>query len=151
MPTRIPLSVLCSVALLHISLASARAWADDRDASSPAVGAAPAQAPALSDEGFALHRRGEYRRAVEKFLQAYALDPDANLLFNIARCYQTLGDVDAAVEKYEAFLANAGPDDPGRKRAAEALRALRRSRIAATPAGGAPVALPAAAADSDLA
>ncbi len=43
---------------------------------------------ALNEEGAALYDQRDYRRAVERFLRAYAADPDPNLLFNIARCYE---------------------------------------------------------------
>jgi hypothetical protein len=33
------------------------------------------------------------------------VDEDSNLLFNIASCYEALGDIEAALEKYRVFLA----------------------------------------------
>ena len=136
MLTKVLIPFLWGVALLPISLASGRAAADGAEATaSPLPAAAGAEAPAVTEEGFVLYRRGEYRRAAEKFLQAYALDADPNLLFNIARCYQTLGDTSAAIEKYVAFLANPGAGELGRRRAAEALLVLRQARSPAPPAG----------------
>src|SRR5688572_13619877 len=96
---------------------------------------APAPAPAnqtsvaqLNEEGAALYAARDYRRAIEKFIQAYAIDTDPNLLFNIARCYEELGEVDAAIEKYESFLKTPGADARGRQRARESLSALRASK-----------------------
>ena len=85
----------------------------------------------LSDEGFTLYKARDYRHASEKFLQAYALDPDPNLLFNIARCYESLDDLDAAIEKYESFVATPDADPQGKRRATDALRSLRQARGAA--------------------
>ena len=94
----------------------------------------------LNEEGAALYAARDYRRAIEKFIQAYAIDPDPNLLFNIARCYEELGEVDAAVEKYETFLKTPGADTRGQTRARESLAALREARAEATPAPAAPSA-----------
>jgi hypothetical protein len=82
----------------------------------------------LNEEGAALYSARDYRHAIEKFIQAYAIDSDPNLLFNIARCYEELGDVDSAIEKYETFLKTPGADTRGRQRARESLAALRQSR-----------------------
>lgn len=79
---------------------------------------------ALNEEGGALYAAGDYRRAAERFLRAYAVDEDPNLLFNIASCYEALGDIDAALEKYRAFLADPDADIEGRPRAEQALARL---------------------------
>jgi tetratricopeptide (TPR) repeat protein len=100
-------------------------------AAEPRSGGASATTPAnvaqLNEEGASLYEARDYRRAIEKFIQAYAVDSDPNLLFNIARCYEELGEVDAAIEKYELFLKTPGADTRGRQRARESLQALRES------------------------
>jgi hypothetical protein len=95
----------------------------------------------LNEEGAALYAARDYRRAIEKFIQAYAVDSDPNLLFNIARCYEELGEMDAAIEKYETFLKTPGADTRGRQRARESLAALREAKNGA-PAGAEPSAEP---------
>jgi hypothetical protein len=80
----------------------------------------------LNAEGSRFYKARDYRRAVEKFIQAYAIDRDPNLLFNVARCYEKLGDNAAAIEKYEEFLTSPGADAQGRQRAEESLAALRK-------------------------
>jgi tetratricopeptide (TPR) repeat protein len=82
------------------------------------------RAIALNEEGSALYAAADYRRAAERFLQAYAVDEDPNLLFNIASCYEALGDIDAALEKYRAFLAAPNADPEGHPRAAQAIARL---------------------------
>jgi hypothetical protein len=78
----------------------------------------------LAEEGMALYGTHDYRAAIDKFVQAYAVDPDPNLLFNIARSYELLNDVDTAIDKYELFLSKPGGDPKGRQRAQASLASL---------------------------
>jgi hypothetical protein len=121
--TRLP---VCLATSLAIAWAPSAVWAvETKSSAAPATGSNVAQ---LNEEGAALYAARDYRRAIEKFIQAYAVDTDPNLLFNIARCYEELGDVDAAIEKYETFLKTPGADTRGRQRARESLAALREAR-----------------------
>lgn len=113
----------CVLTVMVVGLSSGAALAEtttsgDADKS--------AEVNALNEEGAALYAQRDYRRAVERFLRAYAVDPDPNLLFNIARCYEKLGDTEAAIEKYEEFIALPGADTVGRSRAHQSLQALRQ-------------------------
>jgi tetratricopeptide (TPR) repeat protein len=128
---RVHLSLIAAASLtLGLAAAPARA-ADVRTGAAPAANAASVEQ--LNEEGAALYGARDYRRAIEKFIQAYAIDSDPNLLFNIARCYEELGEVDAAIEKYEAFLKTPGADARGRQRARESLRMLKDSKNVAHP------------------
>jgi hypothetical protein len=99
---------------------------------------------ALNEEGSALYAAGDYRHAVERFLQAYAVDQDPNLLFNIASCYEGMGDLDAALEKYRAFLDAPGAAAEGRLRAERAIdRLLEEGQTAEEPESMASPTLPA--------
>lgn len=80
----------------------------------------------LVDEGMTLYKAREHRLALEKFLQAYAIEQDPNLLFNVARCYEARGDHAAAIEKYEQYLADPNSDDQGKERARKSIQALRK-------------------------
>jgi tetratricopeptide (TPR) repeat protein len=122
---RLPFLMATSMAL-GLASANARA-ANDARASSTAPQNQTSVAQ-LNEEGAALYSARDYRRAIEKFIQAYAIDTDPNLLFNIARCYEELGDIDAAIEKYDTFLKTPGADTRGRQRARESLQSLRDSR-----------------------
>jgi tetratricopeptide (TPR) repeat protein len=121
---RLSLSMLAS---LTAAVGPTAAYAADPrpSAAAPANQTSVAQ---LNEEGAALYAARDYRHAIEKFIQAYAVDTDPNLLFNIARCYEELGEVDAAIEKYETFLKTPGADTRGRQRARESLAALRDTR-----------------------
>ncbi|MEY2936209.1 MAG: hypothetical protein RL033_6958 [Pseudomonadota bacterium] len=92
----------------------------------------PASVAQLNEEGSAFYAGRDYRHAIEKFIQAYAIDSDPNLLFNIARCYEELGETEAAIEKYETFLKTPGADAKGRQRARESLTALREAQASGT-------------------
>ena len=105
---------LVFVALLVALLASAPALADDPTADAAAHAA---RVDKLNEEGTAAYRARDYRRANEKFQQAYALDPDPNILYNIAKTYELLGDDRAALEKFEQFVAQPGADPQGRTKA----------------------------------
>jgi hypothetical protein len=123
-PIRLPLVVAASMAF-GLTAMPALAANEARPAAAPANQAGVAQ---LNEEGAAFYAARDYRRAIEKFIQAYAIDEDPNLLFNIARCYEELGEVDAAIEKYENFLKTPGADTRGRQRARESLASLRASK-----------------------
>jgi hypothetical protein len=125
---------LLTIAALVLAPAAARA-ADNRASPAPANASSVAQ---LNEEGAALYAARDYRRAIEKFIQAYAIDSDPNLLFNIARCYEELGETDAAIEKYETFLKTPGADTRGRQRARESVAALREAKNTPARAAGTP-------------
>ena len=112
--------------------------AEDGSASVAIPDVEAARAVALNEEGAALYAAHDYRRAVEKFIQAHAIDADPNLLFNIASCYEKLGDADAAMEKYRDFLAAPAADAEGRQRAEKAIDVLSHAAPEASP----PTSLP---------
>jgi hypothetical protein len=136
-------AAIALVTVLAVLLPATGARADEGDASSHV-----ASANKLTEDGLSLYKRRDYRRAIEKFLQAFALDPDPNLLFNTARCYEAMGDSENALEKYEDFLTKPDADPQGKRRATDAIRGLRLAQIqakeaqsvsatAVTPSGGA--------------
>lgn len=72
--------------------------------------AAPAAAQdddpeAMFSQGVELFNAGEYRDAAEKFRQVFEVDPNPFMLFNIARCYHELGDLETAAKYYDRSLA----------------------------------------------
>lgn len=87
-------------------------------------------------EGAALYKSGKYRAAVEKFEQAYALYPEPNLLFNMGRAYEALGELDQAILKFKlcARHPQAAADVAARARDKLAVLEAAQANSAATPA-----------------
>jgi tetratricopeptide (TPR) repeat protein len=144
-PDRLPIALLASAALALVPAPAGAA--DNRPSAAPAT--STATVAQLNEEGAALYAQRDYRRAIEKFIQAYAVDSDPNLLFNIARCYEELGEIDAAIEKYETFLKTPGADTRGRQRARESLAALREAKNHPPAASAALVEVPEAPAPAE--
>ncbi len=123
MPTR-----LVRLALATALCVAMTSMPDSARAQEPPPDTNRAAVVKLNEEGASFYQAREYRKAAEKFLAAYGIDPDPNLLFNIARCYELQGDVDGAIEKYEAYLAKPGADAEGRVKANEHLSALKKMK-----------------------
>jgi tetratricopeptide (TPR) repeat protein len=123
-------SLRASATALVVLAFAAPAGATEEGVSSSATaqGEARTNQQELVEEGLALYRAHDHRSAAERFLQAYAITKDPNLLFNVARCYEALGDKTAAIEKYEAFLADPTIDATGKERAERAVRVLRKKK-----------------------
>lgn len=117
-------TVVATLAALLIGLGHGAAHAADGEPATSATSESEARVLKLSDEGSALYERGEYRRALEQFIAAYAIGQDPNLLFNMGRCYQQLGERAVAEEKYRAFIADPGADPAGVERARALLETL---------------------------
>jgi hypothetical protein len=86
-----------------------------------------ARADDLADEadlefqlGAEAYTRGEYRPALEHFLRSNRLVHNRNVVFNIARCYEQLGQYPSAWRSYRRALEQAG-DEAFRKKVDEAL------------------------------
>jgi tetratricopeptide (TPR) repeat protein len=103
-------------------LLGATLWA----ASAPAQTASSdaARAVQLNEAGAELYATGNYEGALAAFERAYSLIMEPNLLFNIAGCYERLGQPARAVEYYQRFLRAPQADPEGRKRAVESLASL---------------------------
>lgn len=78
-------------------------------AAAPRVAAA--QDPAMDtarthfEAGQDLFDKGDYARAADEFLKAYAAKPFPAFLFNAAVCYEKLQDYEKAVELFKRYLA----------------------------------------------
>lgn len=78
------------------------------------------------------HEHGEYQRAAAEYLQAFALFPDPELLFNVGQVYRLAGDHELATAYYRRYLEL----EPDGRAAPEARRHL--DTLGATlPAGSA--------------
>jgi tetratricopeptide (TPR) repeat protein len=76
------------------------------------------------ERGSAKFERGDYVGARADFQAAYAIHPDAVLIFNIASTYRREGDRAKAIELYRAFLSRADAADPRRDLARHTIAEL---------------------------
>jgi tetratricopeptide (TPR) repeat protein len=67
-------------------------------------------ARALFKRGTVQYDAGDYRGALGMFEQAKAIKPLPAFDYNIARCREQLGELDAAVAAYDRYLATQPPD-----------------------------------------
>ena len=109
-PAPVPASAPASAAPKAAAPASSAPKAAAPVPASAPVSAAPvaldvrAQAAALFEEGAGLFRKRSFREASERFQAAYNLDPSPILLYNLARAAEEMGDPQAAVGHYKAYL-----------------------------------------------
>jgi tetratricopeptide (TPR) repeat protein len=91
------------------------------------------RAAALYDKSADAYKRGDFKTAVDLLKEAYGLDPQPVLLYNLARAYEGLGDLDAAIDGYERYLAqNPKTEDKGAiEQRLVTLKRLRDDRNAA--------------------
>lgn len=62
-------------------------------------------------EGLGHYRAGKFDEAAQDFQTAYTLSRHRDMLFNVARSREKLGDVKGAVEWYRAYLATRPADE----------------------------------------
>jgi tetratricopeptide (TPR) repeat protein len=77
------------------------------------------------------YESGEYRAAAELFLEAHKSVPEANLLYNAARCYERLGENRRAIVRYQQFIEAPDSDEGGKARANAALQRLEQAEFLA--------------------
>jgi tetratricopeptide (TPR) repeat protein len=79
----------------------------------------------IINEAITLFKAGDYKTSIEKFKKAYSVVEDANILFNIARCYHMLGDKDNAKEYYNRFIYYPEVSAESKARAKKYLQELK--------------------------
>lgn len=50
------------------------------------------------------YNQGKYDKALEEFEESYRLMPLPEIIYNIAQCYERLGQIDRALEKYKKYI-----------------------------------------------
>ena len=90
---RLPTHVLRSCALLLVLGVATHAYADDRS-----------DARAHYQTAAKLYANSDYRGAIREFSQAQQLFPADLNNYNLALCYDKLGDAEPALQYYRAFL-----------------------------------------------
>jgi len=90
----------------------------------------PSEAVELFTQARAHYEAGQYSEAAEFLERALALDPDSpTLLFNLARVYELMGELDRAVHYGEAYLQRIPEEDVEERANAETmLRRLQGAR-----------------------
>lgn len=102
----------CGVIIIHSSLTLAQAKNDQQPESDRNQTITEA-----IDDAIALFQTGDYENSVVKFKEAYRFLDDANILFNIARCYHIMGDWKEAREYYNRFIYHPDVDEKSKQRA----------------------------------
>ena len=80
----------------------------------------------LADQARARYREKDYAGAVALFEQAYALERDPAILFNIGRIHEQANNVDGAIEYYHKFIADESVDIDLRDTALQRLATLEK-------------------------
>ena len=119
---------------LPTALVPTAAYAQGAPASSTQAGPAAAPSPAahahaadLFKKSVDTYRSGDFKQTIDLLNEAYALEPQSVLLYNLARAYEGIGNNDAAIETYEKFLARE-PNAKDRGAIEQRLTTLRRQR-----------------------
>ena len=120
--------------LVAVLLAAATAHADDK--------AAKRRAGELAAEAAQHYKRGEFEVSAALVRQAYALYPEPNLLYNLARSLEGMGDKKGAVDAYEQYLAQV-KDVEDRGAIERRVATLKAELEAGPPTSAEPVARPA--------
>lgn len=81
----------------------------------------------LFEKSAEAYRSGDFKAAVALLKEAYAIDPEPALLYNLARAYEGLGDVDLAIETYERYL-KADPKAKDRGAIEQRVVTIKRER-----------------------
>ncbi len=94
-------SVLVALCQLAPTATSAQVSAESRTAT---ASQAPAKALEHYNRGRAHYLAGRYRQALQELEVAVNLDPTSpNLVYNVARVYELLGDIDQAIAFYRRY------------------------------------------------
>ncbi|HEY3452631.1 MAG TPA: PEGA domain-containing protein [Myxococcales bacterium] len=83
-------------------------------------------AKARFKQGVALYKVGKWGEAVEEFETAYRLKPHGVVRFNIAQCYEKLGQVAQALRSYHLYLREV-PEAPDKAAVQASMAALEKS------------------------
>ncbi len=82
-------------------------------------------------EGVALYKKNNHRAALAKFEEAYAIFPDPNLLYNMGRSHELLGELDEALVDFQKCIASPDVTDDLRGKATTRAEAIKKAQAAA--------------------
>ncbi|MFW5740257.1 MAG: tetratricopeptide repeat protein, partial [Myxococcota bacterium] len=115
MRNRTKRSLLASLAALGVMCATMPALADART-----------EARAHFKKGMSMISNGQYDEGIEQLKVAYDTLPHPNVLYNIARAYVEMGDLENAIKYYKDYAQTNPPD----KEEVTAVVAALEQRIA---------------------
>ena len=130
MRTRMKRSLLASLAALGVLCATVPAMADART-----------EARTHFRKGMSMISDGQYDEGIAELKVAYDTLPHANVLYNIARAYVEMGDLDNAIKYYKDYAATNPPDKEEVAAVTSALEqrlARQRATLAAAETSGTP-------------
>ena len=93
-------------------------------------------------EGLKAYKAKDFDRAIVAFERAYAIRPEPEMVFNIARSHEKAQHLDQAIADYEKFLVLEGTTAGLRARALKSLSSLRAEKTARLEAATAAAAPP---------
>lgn len=73
------------------------------------------------------YRKGDFATTIDLLREAYSLDPQPVLLYNLARAYEGIGDTDGAIDTYKKYL-DADPNTKDRGAIEQRIATLQRER-----------------------
>src|SRR5437868_1668528 len=82
----------------------------------------------LANEALTAYKGADYKRAVELLEQAYDLRQVPALLYNLAKAYDKLGDIEHAYDTYRQYVDSAAADPKLKARAEARLTALAEAK-----------------------
>lgn len=139
---------LCSSLMLGSGLLAgpSHACAQDDAAASAQLRSPPAEALDHYNRGRAHYHAGRYRDAVVELERALELDPDSpNLVYNLARVYELLGDIERSIayyERYHVMLPATEGDERERVRGTIARLQGARTHVVREPSSRSPATPP---------
>jgi len=87
-----------------------------------------AEVERLANEAVNAYKGADYKRAVELLLKAYDIRQVPALLYNLAKAYDKLGDVEHAYDAYHQYADSAAADPKLKVRAEQRVAALNEVR-----------------------
>jgi tetratricopeptide (TPR) repeat protein len=98
-------------------------------AAAPARAETPeAQVERLATDAVTAYRGADYNRAVELLTKAYEIRQVPALLYNLAKAYDKLGDVEHAGDAYHRYVSSLDPDPKLKAKAEARLQVLDEQR-----------------------
>jgi tetratricopeptide (TPR) repeat protein len=95
--------------------------------------ARPSTVEKLAADAAAAYRAGDYTKAVELLERAYATQPVAAILYNLAKAYEKQGAADKALDRYQRYVAADDADAKLKARAEQRVAALKAELTPKTP------------------